>query len=200
MKVVGLCGWSGAGKTTLIEQLVGRLRQGEGGRVSVIKHAHHGFDIDRPGKDSWRHRQAGAYEVLIASDQRLAKLREYEREADPDVHALIGELAGCDWVLVEGYRRSALPKIEIWRASVGKPVQYPDDPHIVALATDSPGRLPVATALPLLDLNDPDAIARHLLTTAADYEYTAPADPPADAEPGRGALGAAGGDRSAAGD
>lgn len=185
MKVVGFSGFSGAGKTTLVEQLIGRLKA-EGLRVSVVKHAHHGFDVDQPGKDSWRHRRAGAYEVVIASSRRLAKMREFEVEADPSVHALLAELSACDWVLIEGYKRAALPKLEIWRASVGKPLQYAHDPNIVAIATDSADLLP-PTALPVLDLNDAGAIARYLLATAERYEYTAPAESAPD-EPGRGAV------------
>src|SRR5205085_3352428 len=101
MKVVGFSGYSGSGKTTLVEQLIARLKQA-GQRVSVVKHAHHAFDIDHPGKDSWRHRQAGAFEVVIASDRRLAKMREYEQLGAPTVHQLVAELYDCDWVLVEG--------------------------------------------------------------------------------------------------
>src|SRR6267142_4185676 len=116
MKVVGFSGYSGSGKTTLVEQLIVRLKLA-GQRVSVVKHAHHAFDIDHEGKDSWRHRQAGAYEVVIASERRLAKVREFEHRAPPTVHQLIAELDACDWVLVEGFKSSALPKIEIWRVA-----------------------------------------------------------------------------------
>ncbi|MCW7541321.1 molybdopterin-guanine dinucleotide biosynthesis protein B [Aquabacterium sp. A7-Y] len=182
MKVLGFCGYSGAGKTTLLEQLIPRLRAA-GARVSVVKHAHHRFDIDQPGKDSWRHRQAGAFEVVIASDRRLAKIREYEVEAEPTVHQLIAELSACDWVLVEGFKRSALPRIEVWRASTGHPALHPEDPWVVAVATDDRAALPQPTALPVLDLNDPDAVVAHLLQNAARYEYRPPPD---DAEPGRG--------------
>lgn len=182
MKVLGFCGYSGAGKTTLLEQLIPRLRA-QGQRVSVLKHAHHRFDIDHPGKDSWRHRQAGAYEVVIASDRRLAKVREYEVEAEPTVPQLLAELAPCDWVLVEGFKHAALPKIEVWRAATGQPLQFPQDPWIVAIACDRPEALPPARACPVLALDDADAIAAHLLQNAASYEYC---PPPADAEPGRG--------------
>jgi molybdopterin-guanine dinucleotide biosynthesis protein B len=171
MKVVGFCGYSGAGKTTLIEQLIPRFKA-EALRVSVVKHAHHGFDIDRPGKDSWRHREAGAYEVLVASDRRLALLREYETDADPDLYALLAELSGCDWVFVEGFRRAAIPKLEVWRAAAGKPLIYPDDPRVVAICTDHAGPLPVATDLPALDLNRVDAIGRFLLDNPEPYEHT----------------------------
>ena len=170
MKVIGFSAWSGAGKTTLVEQLIERLKLA-GQRVSVVKHAHHDFDIDQPGKDSWRHRQAGAFEVVIASNRRLAKLREFDAPVEPTVHQLLAELCDCDWVLVEGFKHSDLLKIEVWRASVGKPVQYPNDPFVVAVATDSPGDLPEATGLPLFDLNDADAIVNFLLGHPERYEY-----------------------------
>lgn len=173
MKVVGFCGYSGSGKTTLIEQLIPRLRAA-GQRVSVVKHAHHAFDVDRPGKDSYRHRAAGAFEVLVASSRRLAKMREYEVEADPTVHQLLAELAECDWVLVEGFKHADLLKIEVWRAANDKPVLYVDDPFVSAIATDSPQQLPVPTGLPLLDLGDADAVAQFLLTQASRYEYAFP--------------------------
>ena len=147
-----------------------------GQRVSVVKHAHHAFDIDHPGKDSWRHRQAGAFEVVIASDRRLAKIREFDGVCDPTVHQLIAELVPCDWVLVEGFKHADLLKIEVWRAATGKPAQYPDDPYVVAICTDSPAQLPVPTGLPLLELNDPDTIARFLLGDPDRYEYHAPFD------------------------
>jgi molybdopterin-guanine dinucleotide biosynthesis protein B len=175
MKVIGFSGYSGSGKTTLVEQLIVRLRLA-GQRVSVVKHAHHAFDIDQPGKDSWRHRQAGAFEVVVASDRRLAKIREFEVHADPTVHQLIAELVPCDWVLVEGFKHADLLKIEVWRASTGKPVQYPHDPYVVAISTDTPAQLPVPTGLPLLDLNAPDAIADFLLRNPERYEYLAPDD------------------------
>jgi molybdopterin-guanine dinucleotide biosynthesis protein B len=142
----------------------------------VVKHAHHDFDIDHPGKDSWRHRQAGAFEIVIASDRRLAKIREYEVQRDPTVHQLIAELVDCDWVLVEGFKHADLLKIEVWRAETGKPAQYPNDPFVVAISTDSPQHLPVPTGLPLLDLNAPDAVADFLLSQPDRYEYIAPTD------------------------
>lgn len=117
MKVVGFAGFSGSGKTTLVEQLVRGLR-GRGLRVSVIKHAHHAFDVDQAGKDSWRHREAGAFEVLVASNRRLVLQRQYEQEAEPKVHHLLAEVYdGVDWVLVEGFKHSDLSKIEVWRPS-----------------------------------------------------------------------------------
>ena len=172
MKVIGFSGYSGSGKTTLVEQLIVRMKLA-GQRVSVVKHAHHTFDIDHEGKDSWRHRQAGAFEVVIASDRRLAKIREFEVHAAPTVHQLINELYECDWVLVEGFKRAALTKIEIWRATTELPAQYVHDPHVVAICTDSPQHLPEPTALPLLDLNDAQAVAAFLLCNAARFEYAA---------------------------
>ncbi|HXD08300.1 MAG TPA: molybdopterin-guanine dinucleotide biosynthesis protein B [Burkholderiaceae bacterium] len=192
MKVIGFSGYSGSGKTTLVEQLIVRLRLG-GARVSVVKHAHHAFDIDQPGKDSYRHRAAGAFEVVIASNRRLAKIREYEFETEPTAHQLIAELYDADWVLVEGFKHADLLKIEVWRASTGKPAQYPNDPFVVAIATDSPQALPEPSLLPVLDLNDPDAVAQFLLGNAARYEYRSPYldDETPDAQP-------VGGDRPAA--
>jgi molybdopterin-guanine dinucleotide biosynthesis protein B len=199
MKVVGFSGYSGSGKTTLVEQLIMRLKLA-GQRVSVVKHAHHAFDIDHEGKDSWRHRQAGAFEVVIASDRRLAKIREYEVQADPTVHQLIAELYDCDWVLVEGFKHADLLKIEVWRADAKKPAQYPHDPFVVAVCTDSPQRLPEPTGLPILELNDPDTVARFLLESPQRYEYRSPlyADDggsaaAADAGAGAGAPGRRGG-------
>lgn len=190
MKVIGFCGYSGSGKTTLVEQLIVRMRLASQ-RVSVVKHAHHAFDIDHEGKDSWRHREAGAFEVVIASDRRLAKIREYEVHAEPTVHQLIAELYDCDWVLVEGFKHADLLKIEVWRASTGKPAQYPSDPYVVAISTDSPELLPEPTGLPLLDLNDPDAVAGFLLGNPDRYEYLSPLaiapEPFATADAGRSA-------------
>ena len=171
MKVVGFAGFSGSGKTTLVERLIPALKL-MGLRVSVAKHAHHDFDIDHPGKDSHRHRQAGAFEVIVASDQRLALLREFEKPATMSVHHLLAELYdGVDWVLVEGFKSSNLPKIEVWRAAVGKPARYPDDDFIVAIATDSPQDLPVATLRPVLDLADPDAVAHWLANNGHRFDY-----------------------------
>ena len=133
MKVVCFCGASGVGKTTLIEQLIAALKA-RGQRVSVIKHAHKRFDIDRPGKDSHRHREAGATEVLLASAQRLALLREHAVEGLPSLAQLLAELSPVDWVLVEGFKHAAWPKIEVWRAALGQPPLYPDDPFEIGRA------------------------------------------------------------------
>jgi molybdopterin-guanine dinucleotide biosynthesis protein B len=171
MKVVGFAGFSGSGKTTLVERLIPALKL-QGLRVSVVKHAHHKFDIDHPGKDTYRHREAGAFEVVVASDQRLALMREFERPAQLTVHHLIAELyEGVDWVLVEGFKESNLQKIEVWRAASGKPALYPDDDFIVAIATDSPEQLPQATLRPVLDLNDADAVAQWLADNQDRFDY-----------------------------
>jgi len=171
MKVVGFAGYSGSGKTTLVERLIPVLRL-QGLRVSVVKHAHHRFDIDHPGKDTFRHREAGAFEVVVASNRRLALLREFEQETQLTVHQLLAELyAGVDWVLVEGFKDSDLLKIEVWRSDTDKPARYPDDPFIVALATDSPQAIPQPTLRPVLDLNDPQAVAQWLVSNQARFDY-----------------------------
>jgi molybdopterin-guanine dinucleotide biosynthesis adapter protein len=171
MKVVGFAGYSGSGKTTLVERLIPALKL-RGLRVSVVKHAHHDFDIDHPGKDTFRHREAGAFEVVVASDQRLALIREFEQPARLTAHHLIAELyEGVDWVLVEGFKESNLLKIEVWRAAAGKPALYNDDDFIVAIATDSPAQLPAATLRPVLDLNDADAVAQWLVDNGDRFHY-----------------------------
>ena len=179
MNVIGFAGYSGAGKTTLVERLIPVLRL-QGQRVSVVKHAHHRFDIDHPGKDTYRHREAGAFEVVVASDRRLALIREFEQPAQPSVHQLIAELDhGVDWVLVEGFRHADLPKIEVWREAAPeaapRPPHYAEDPHVVAVATDAPGRLPHPTALPVLDINDADAVVAWLLAQSDRFDYKLPA-------------------------
>jgi molybdopterin-guanine dinucleotide biosynthesis adapter protein len=171
MKVVGFAGYSGSGKTHLVERLIPILKL-RGLRVSVVKHAHHKFDIDQPGKDTWRHREAGAFEVVVASDRRLALMREFEQPSTLTVHHLLAELwDGVDWVLVEGFKESNLLKIEVWRAEAGKPARYPDDDFIAAIATDSPDRLPQSTLRPVLELNDPDAIAQWLVDNGHRFDY-----------------------------
>ena len=171
MNVVGIAGYSGSGKTTLVERLIPALRA-RGQRVSVVKHAHHKFDIDHVGKDTWRHRAAGAFEVVVASDTRLALMREFEQPAQMTVHQLIAELYdGVDWVVVEGFKQSDLQKIEVWRASKGQAARYVDDDFIVAIATDSPDHLPQATLRPVLDLNDPEGLADWLMANAGRFAY-----------------------------
>lgn len=171
MKVIGFAGYSGSGKTMLVERLIPALKL-RGLRVSVVKHAHHDFDIDHPGKDTWRHREAGAFEVVVASDRRLALMREFERPAALSVHHLLAELYdGVDWVLVEGFKASNLLKIEVWRPEVGKPALYPDDEFIVAIATAGGAALPVDTLRPVLDLDEPDTVAQWLVDNGDRFDY-----------------------------
>lgn len=171
MRVVVLAGYSGAGKTTLLAQLIPALKS-RGQRVSVVKHAHHGLEIDHPGKDTWRHREAGAYEVVAASPQRLVLIREFERPQALSVHDLIRSLhPGVDWVLVDGFRDCDLQKIEVWRAASAQPVRYPDDPFIVAIATDSPKQMPEPTQRPVLDLNVAQALAGWLFDNGERFVY-----------------------------
>ncbi|MCC6878680.1 MAG: molybdopterin-guanine dinucleotide biosynthesis protein B [Rhodocyclaceae bacterium] len=159
MKVFGFAGYSGSGKTTLIEQLIPRFVAMEL-RVSLIKHAHHGFDIDRPGKDSWRHREAGASEVLLTSDRRWVLMHELRGGREPTLEEQIKLLSPCDLALVEGYKSNDLiPKLEVYRPAIGKPPIHLEHPNIVAVASDAP----VATALPVLDINDPGAIAQFIV-------------------------------------
>lgn len=173
MNVVGFAGFSGSGKTTLVERLIPALKL-KGLRVSVVKHAHHRFDIDLEGKDTFRHREAGAFEVVVASDKRMALMREFEVAKRPNVHHLIAELYdGVDWVLVEGFKDADLLKIEVWRATSGQPARYMDDDFVAAIATDSPDQMPVPTGLQLLDLNDPDAVVDWLLSQGERFEYNA---------------------------
>jgi molybdopterin-guanine dinucleotide biosynthesis protein B len=171
VKVAGFAGYSGSGKTSLIEQLIPALRL-RGLRVSVVKHAHHRFDIDLPGKDTWRHRQAGALEVVAVSSQRLVLMREFEMPGDVKVHQAVAALdARVDWVLVEGFKHANLNKLEVWRHASGRPVCYPDDPFVAGIITDSPELLPEATARPVLDLNDPDSVAEWLVDNGDRFEY-----------------------------
>ncbi len=159
MKVLGISGWSGAGKTTLLADLI-PLLVARGVKVSTIKHAHHDFDIDRPGKDSYRHREAGAAEVLISSAKRYAVMHELRGAAEPTLDELLTRLSPVDLVLVEGFKTSSHAKIEVWRASVGKPMRQPEDPSIIAVASDAAiADLPV----PVLDANRPQQVADFIL-------------------------------------
>ncbi len=158
MKVFGFAGYSGSGKTTLIEQLIPVLRA-RGLKVSVIKHTHHHFDVDKPGKDSWRHREAGAEEVLLISDQRWVLMHELRSAPEPDLAAQLQILSPCDLVLVEGFKHYPMPKLEIHRPSHGRPLLHPDNPSIVAIASDAP----LAAGLPWLDLNQPVQVADFIL-------------------------------------
>jgi molybdopterin-guanine dinucleotide biosynthesis protein B len=167
MRIVGLAGWSGSGKTTLIKKLIPCLT-GRGITVSTLKHAHHGFDLDQPGKDSFFHRAAGATEVIISSSKRWAILHELRDEPEWDLRDLVAKMSPVDLVLVEGFKRDAFPKLEIHRIANGKPLIHPDDPYIVAIASDA--TLPQAK-VPVVDLNDIEAIAdlllKHAISVAA---------------------------------
>ena len=157
MRVFGFAGWSGSGKTTLIERLVPRL-VAHGLRVSLVKHAHHAFDIDQPGKDSYRHREAGCGEVLITSANRWALMHELRGGEEPTWEQAIARLSPCDLVLLEGYKRAAVPKLEIHRSDVGKPLLHPGDPHVIALASDTRAAL-AGRVLPWFALYAFDALA-----------------------------------------
>jgi molybdopterin-guanine dinucleotide biosynthesis protein B len=162
MRIVGLAGWSGSGKTTLITKVLPVLI-GRGFKVSTLKHAHHGFDLDKPGKDSFMHRASGATEVIISSERRWAVLHELRGEEEWDLPALLGKASPVDLILVEGFKREPFPKLEIYRQTNGKPLLHPDDPHIVAVASDAP--VPDAR-VPVIDLNDIAAVADMLLAHA----------------------------------
>ena len=161
MKVIGLAGWSGAGKTTLLTRAIPHLL-GQGLRVSVIKHAHHKFDVDMPGKDSWRHREAGAEEVLVSSGARWALMHELRGDREPALPELLAKLSPVDLVLVEGYKTDPHRKIEVHRAANGKPLLFPNDPAIVGIASD----VEVATSLPVVHLDDIPAVAAMMLRSA----------------------------------
>jgi molybdopterin-guanine dinucleotide biosynthesis adapter protein len=157
MKVYGVIGWKNSGKTSLMERLVAQI-SGRGFSVSTVKHVHHSVDLDQPGKDTYRHRQAGAREVVLASADRLAILIEH-RGPEPELPAVLTRLAPVDLVLVEGYKRDAHPKVEVWREETGQPLIQPGDPLVRAVATDARLSLPV----PVLDLNDTVAVADFIL-------------------------------------
>jgi molybdopterin-guanine dinucleotide biosynthesis protein B len=162
MRIIGLAGWSGAGKTTLLIKVIPALIA-RGLRVSTLKHAHHAFDVDQPGKDSHSHRMAGATEVLVGAASRWALVHELRGEAEPQLDTLLGKLSPVDLVIIEGYKREAHPKLEVYRAAVGKPLIHPDDPQIVAVAADT--ALPSAR-VPVVSLDDIEGIADILLKHA----------------------------------
>jgi molybdopterin-guanine dinucleotide biosynthesis adapter protein len=162
VRVIGLAGWSGAGKTTLLRRLIPALIA-HGSQVSTLKHAHHSFDVDQPGKDSWEHRQAGAREVLVSSSARWALMHELGGQGEPALPALLAHLSPVDLVLVEGFKRDRHPKIEVHRRDNAKPLLYPEDPSIVAIATDA--ALPRLT-IPYYRLDDIDGIAEAVSTHA----------------------------------
>jgi len=158
LNILGIAGYSGSGKTTLLEKVIPLLHR-HGLCVSVIKHAHHDFDIDRPGKDSFRHREAGAHEVMIASGHRWALMHELRQETEPSMDELCARLSPCDLVLVEGYKFSPIPKLEVHRTETGHPLLYPNDTNIIAVVTDSKAHLP----LPTLDIDAPQQVTDHIL-------------------------------------
>lgn len=164
MRVFGITGHSGAGKTTLIERLIPALIN-RGVTVSLIKHTHHGFDIDRPGKDSFRMREAGAREVLLANDQRWALMHELRGAQEPRLEDQLSKMAAVDLVLVEGYKRAPMPKLEVWRAELALPTRFQDDTTICALGVDGAG--PPACTLPQMQLHDTAAIVDFILAHAA---------------------------------
>lgn len=154
-KVFGFAGYSGAGKTTLLEKVIPHLTE-RGLKVSVIKHAHHNFDIDKPGKDSYRHRQAGAHEVLLTAGRRWVLMHELRDQPEPTLEQQISRLSHCDVVVVEGFKKAAIPKIEVYRQANQKPLLHPEDVHIRAVATDSQIE---GCPLPILDINNPKQVA-----------------------------------------
>jgi molybdopterin-guanine dinucleotide biosynthesis protein B len=165
MKVIGLAGWSGAGKTTLLARIIPHFLK-EGLRVSVIKHAHHSFDVDVPGKDSWVHRQSGAVEVLVSSGQRWALMHELRGTSEPRLPELLKKMSRVDLVVVEGFKSEPHRKIEVHRTANGKAMLFPDDPAIVGIATDGP----VETALPVVHLDDIPAVAAMMQRSAISIE------------------------------
>ena len=175
MRVFGFAGFSGSGKTTLIERLV-PLFVARGLRVSLIKHAHHTFDVDQPGKDSYRHRHAGATEVLVTSSRRWVLMHELRGEAEPSMEETMARMSPCDLLLVEGFKRAGIPKLEVYREVVGEGPLYPHDPHIVAIATDRPQEAPV----PVFDLNQPAAIGEFILQHLGLHLHAVGAGSPSD--------------------
>jgi molybdopterin-guanine dinucleotide biosynthesis protein B len=167
MRIIGLAGWSGSGKTTLLTKLIPRLTA-RGLAVSTVKHAHHAFDLDQPGKDSHSHRLAGATEVLVGAATRWALVHELRGGAEPTLRELLAKLAPVDLVIVEGYKRERHPKLEVHRAAVRKPLLQPDDPHIVAIASDQV----LPAAVPVVSLDDVEAIAEIVLRHAAPLGTT----------------------------
>ena len=159
MKTIAIAGYSGSGKTTLIEKVIPCLTMA-GYKVSLIKHAHHEFDIDHAGKDSWRHRHAGATQVLVSSSKRWALMHELRGAAEPTLDEQLAHLAPCDVVIVEGWKHHAMPKIEVHRKLSGKPLLFPEDANVVAIVTDEN----LATALPQFNLEDATGVAEFMVT------------------------------------
>ncbi len=167
MRVFGFAGWSGSGKTTVIEQVIPRLVE-RSMTVSLIKHAHHQFDVDHPGKDSWRHRHAGCTEVLVTSDLRWALMHELRGRPELDLDESLARLSPCDLAIIEGYKSAPIPKMEIWRPALGKPPLHPSDPAILAIATDAPDAVPTSSRpMAVLRIDDYAAIATFVVDHAA---------------------------------
>ena len=158
MRIFGLAGWSGSGKTTLLTAVIPEL-VARGLSVSTIKHAHHEFDIDRPGKDSWRHRQAGCAEVLVGSSKRWALMHELRAEGEPSLSDLLAHLSPCDVVIVEGFKNAAIPKVEVHRRAADAPPLHVEDAHVIAIATDEP----LEAKVPRFDLDDVQGVARFII-------------------------------------
>jgi molybdopterin-guanine dinucleotide biosynthesis protein B len=161
-RILGIVGWSGSGKTVLLVKLI-PLLVSRGLKVATIKHAHHAFQVDLPGKDSYEHRLAGAGEVIVSSSGRWAQIHENAGEPEPTLPQLLQRIGPCDLVLVEGFKRERHPKLEVYRPEVGKPPLHPGDPHILALATPGP---PPNVKIPVMDLDDVPAIADFVWTHA----------------------------------
>ena len=170
MRIIGLAGWSGSGKTTLVTAVIPALVR-RGLKVATVKHAHHEFDIDQPGKDSWLHRQAGAGEVAVVSSRRWAIVHELGQEPEPPLADILRKLSPADLVIVEGFKRHAHPKLEVYRACVGKPLLHPEDDCIVALATDAPL---AQASVPVVMLDDIEGIANVLQAEAMRLDQIGP--------------------------
>lgn len=162
MKLIGIAGHSGSGKTTLIEKPI-PLLNGQGLRVSVLEHAHHDVDVDRPGKNSYRHRQAGTADILLAAGARWALLHELRGERQPTLAECASRLSPCDLIFGEGFKQEAIPRIEVHRPLIGRPLLWPDDAHVVAAASDAPPVAELPARIAWLDLDDVPAIARFIV-------------------------------------
>ena len=173
-RALGFAGYSGSGKTTLIESIIPLLKQ-SGLVVSLIKHAHHHFDIDTPGKDSWRHREAGCTEVLVSSARRWVLMHELRGDPEPSLTEQIEWLSPCDLVLVEGYKKADIPKIEVHRSTHARPLLYPEDTNIIAIACDT--EIPTPPTLPRLDLNQPSMIAAFIINQLDALQWSPPLKP-----------------------
>ncbi len=166
MRIIGLAGWSGSGKTTLLAKVIPRL-VARGHTVSTVKHAHHGFDVDTPGKDSHTHRMAGATEVLVASRHRWALMHELRGEAEPTIHELLRKLSPVDFVLVEGFKSTLLTRVEVFRNEVGKPPLHPHDPEVGGIVSDTP--FPDA-GRPVVDIDDIEGVVGMIIAQAEPLE------------------------------